>query len=149
MPHHKPDWEAVLTEAGLRVTRQREIVFDAVGAGEGHTSLGEIYARAKRRDPSIRLSTIYRSLRVFAELGVVLTAPSGDGELLYEVRHASPHHHLICRLCGVQLPLASEIASNMVREVQRVHGFEVELDHLVLWGVCQACLSADVQSRHS
>lgn len=139
MPHHELDWEDTLTRAGLRVTRQRQVVLDAVCAGDGHTPIGEIFARAKRQDPEIQLSTIYRTLRTFADLGIVLTVPSTDGELLYEVRHASPHHHLICKQCGGQTQLAAEIAAAMVVEVEQTHGFAVALDHLVLWGICASC----------
>jgi Fur family ferric uptake transcriptional regulator len=121
------------------VTRQRLIVLEAVYGGGGHTAIGDIYTRARREDPKIDLSTIYRALRVFTDLGIVLTAPSGEGEQLYEVRHATPHHHLVCRTCGKEFPLPDDIAAGMVRRVEEESGFSVDLDHLVLWGTCRAC----------
>lgn len=138
MTHSNLEWEAILNDAGLRATRQRGIVLEAANTG-GHISVGDIYARAKQLDPTIRLSTVYRTLRVFSDLGVVLTIPSGDGELLYEVRHATPHHHLVCKRCGVQVTLAKEVAMNVIQDVEERHGFQVDLDHLILWGTCTQC----------
>ena len=146
MTHTTLNWEKTLAAAGKRVTRQREIVLDAVCAGGGHTSIGDIVARAKQVDASIDLSTVYRALKVFTELGIVLTVPSGEGEQLYEIRHATPHHHLVCKTCGAELPLATEIADGMVKHIREDQGFAVELDHLVLWGTCSHCLAPEGQS---
>jgi Fur family transcriptional regulator, ferric uptake regulator len=137
--HTTLNWERTLAAAGKRVTRQREVVLDAVCAGGGHTSIGDIVARAKQVDGSIDLSTVYRALKVFTELGIVLTVPSGEGEQLFEIRHATPHHHLVCKTCGTELPLATRIADGMVEHIREEQGFAVELDHLVLWGMCRTC----------
>lgn len=139
MAHPAPNWEHILADAGLRVTRQRLIVLDAVSTGEGHTAIGDIYTRARKQDPGIDLSTVYRALRVFADRGIVLTAPSGDGEQLYEIRHTTPHHHLVCKSCGSEFPLPDDIATAMMQRINAESGFAVELDHLVLWGTCRAC----------
>lgn len=124
------------------MTRQRRIVLDAVYAGGGHTAIGDIYSRVRQRDPGIDLSTVYRALQVFADHGIVLTAPSGDGEQLYEIRHVTPHHHLVCRSCGNEIPLPDDIAMAMVQQIEAESGFAVALDHLVLWGMCRECRDA-------
>lgn len=139
MSQSTPNWEQLLADAGLRVTRQRRIVLEAVHAGGGHEAIGDIYLRAKQRDPKIDRSTVYRALRILADRSIVLTASSGNGELLYEVRHATPHHHLVCRSCGEAFPLADDIAQAMVQQIRASHGFAVELDHLTLWGTCVRC----------
>lgn len=147
MTHTTLNWEQTLANAGMRVTRQREIVLDAVCAGAGHTAIGDIYARVKQRDPSLDLSTVYRALRVFTELGIVLTVPSGDGEQLFEIRHANPHHHLVCKTCGVELPMSREVVHSLVEQIEAKQGFAIELDHLVLWGRCRSCQKSYVASR--
>lgn len=139
MPTSLPNWERILANAGLRVTRQRLIVLDAVSGSSGHTAIGDIYTRARQEDPKIDLSTIYRALRVFTNVGIVLTAPSGEGEQLYEIRHVKPHHHLVCKTCGEEFSLPDSIAREMVQQIEADSGFAVELDHLVLWGSCREC----------
>ena len=67
MTHQQVHWEDVLRRAGHRATRQRGLILDAVCAGGGHTSLGEVYARAKRRDRALDRSTVYRALKVFID----------------------------------------------------------------------------------
>jgi Fur family ferric uptake transcriptional regulator len=141
--HTTLNWEKTLADAGMRVTRQREVVLDAVCAGDGHTPIGDIVARAKQVDASIDLSTVYRALKVFTDLGIVLTVPSGEGEQLFEIRHATPHHHLVCKTCGVERPLAPAIADSMVQQILNHQEFAVELDHLVLWGTCRQCRASE------
>ena len=146
MTHTTLNWEQTLARAGLRVTRQRELVLDAVCAGAGHTPIGDIYARAKARDSSLNISTVYRALRVFTDLGIVLTVPSGDGEQLFEIRHETPHHHLVCKTCGAELPMSAEVVKSLIDQVETKHGFAIDLDHLILWGRCRNCQKDHVLS---
>ena len=139
MTHHLLRWEATLWAAGHRVTRQRALILDAVCAGEGHTSLGEVFARVRRVDRTIDRSTVYRALRLFVELGLVLTADTGGGELRYEITKPHPHHHLVCRGCGREQEIGADALRAMTDHVSRQHGFRVATDHLVLFGLCAAC----------
>jgi Fur family ferric uptake transcriptional regulator len=132
-------WEETLWASGHRVTRQRSLILDAVCAGEGHTSFGEIYARVRRADRSIDRSTVYRALRLFVQLGLVLPAETGDAETLYEVAKPQPHHHLVCRHCGQEWELPAADVQVLFDAVHAHHGFQVATDHLVLFGECAAC----------
>jgi Fur family ferric uptake transcriptional regulator len=137
--HQQTRWEDILRRAGYRATRQRGLILDAVCAGGGHTSLGEIYARARRRDATLDRSTVYRALRVFVETDLVVAADTGDGATRYEIKRAEPHHHLVCRLCGHEQEIDGSVLAAMVARVRRQHGFEVVTDHLVLFGYCDQC----------
>jgi Fur family ferric uptake transcriptional regulator len=110
-----------------------------VCAGEGHTSLGEVYARAHRADPSLDRSTVYRALKLFAGLGLVVAADTGDGEVRYEISRHEPHHHLVCRQCGHEQDIPGAMLEGMIDRVRDVYQFEVVTDHLVLFGVCATC----------
>lgn len=138
MTHHLLHWECVLMNAGHRVTRQREIVLDAVCAGNGHTSLDDILARTRQRDRAVDRSTVYRALRLFVELGLVVEAKPG-GETLYEISKVRPHHHLVCRGCGNEQEVSNDMIQAMVDEIHQEHHFRVATDHLVLFGVCKQC----------
>ncbi|MEJ7762416.1 MAG: Fur family transcriptional regulator [Thermomicrobiales bacterium] len=137
--HEGMEWEHALWAAGHRVTRQRAVILDAVCAGGGHTSLGEVYARVRRADRAIDRSTVYRALHLFVELGIVLAADTGTGETLYEVTKPHPHHHLICRRCGRDEEIGDPALRAMSDQVRRDHGFRVATDHLVLFGECIRC----------
>lgn len=143
MTHQGLHWEHVLWAAGHRVTRQRAQVLDAVCAGEGHTSLAEVYGRVRRLDRTIDRSTVYRALHLFCELGLVLAADTGNGETCYEIRKPEPHHHLVCRQCGREQEIGDPVLGAMFAEVSRRYGFRIETDHLVLFGRCARCLEAN------
>lgn len=139
MTHQQVRWEDILRRAGYRATRQRGLILDAVCAGGGHTSLGEVYARVHRRDATLDRSTVYRALRVFVETELVVAADTGEGETRYEIKRAEPHHHLVCRLCGGEQEIGDALLGDMFERVREAHGFEVVTDHLVLFGYCERC----------
>lgn len=139
MTHDSLNWERTLGEAGLRVTRQRTAILDAVCAAGGHTPIGEIHARARKIDPTVDLSTIYRTLKVFVDLGIVVSADTGDGETRYEISHGEPHHHLVCKTCGGETEISGDLLADLANHIDTAFGFALETDHLVLHGTCAAC----------
>jgi Fur family ferric uptake transcriptional regulator len=139
MSHYKLDYEEVIRAAGHRVTNQRVLILDAVCEGDGHTTLGQIYARVRKMDRSIDRSTIYRALKLFTDLGLVVSANTGKGEFVYEISKPRPHHHLVCRQCGKEKEIEQSVMQAMFEKVGREHQFQVETDHLVLFGLCAQC----------
>ena len=139
MTHQQLHWEDVLRRAGYRATRQRGLILDAVCAGGGHTSLGEVYGRVQRLDPTLDRSTVYRALKVFVETDLVVAADTGDGETYYEIKRSEQHHHLVCRVCGREQEVDGSVLQAMFDHVDAQHGFAVVTDHLVLFGYCAHC----------
>jgi Fur family transcriptional regulator, ferric uptake regulator len=139
MSHKTIDYEAIIRTAGHRVTPQRIAILDAVCAGGGHTTLGEIYARIRKVDAAIDRSTLYRTLSLFVELGLVVSADTGDGETYYEIAKPHPHHHLVCRRCGHEQEIEHTAMADMFNQVFQRYGFKAATDHLVLFGLCANC----------
>jgi Fur family ferric uptake transcriptional regulator len=142
MSHYQTSYEDILRAAGHRVTRQRVLILDAVCEAGGHSSLGEIYARVRLQDPSIDRSTLYRTLKLYVDLGLVVSAEPGDGETYYEIAKVHPHHHLICRFCGQEQEIEHEVVQTMFDQLNEVYGFHADSDHLVIRGICRECRSA-------
>jgi len=143
MTHNTLAWEETLTRAGCRVTRQRATILDAVCAGDGHTTLSDIRLRVLKADPSIDRTTISRTLKKFSDLGIVVSADSGDAEPSYEVAKTLHHHHLVCRECGHEMEIDATDIIPLVRHIELQHRFRIETDHLMLFGICEACLPAE------
>ena len=139
MSHYTRNYEEIIRAAGHRVTPQRVLILDAVCDGDGHTTLGEVYARVREVDRSIDRSTLYRTLKLFVELELVVSANTGDGETYYEIAKPHRHHHLVCRQCGAEQEIEHTLLEGMFDHVYQAHGFRVETDHLVLFGICQNC----------
>jgi Fur family ferric uptake transcriptional regulator len=145
--HDRLQWEEVLWAAGHRVTRQRSLILDAVCAGGGHTTLGEVYARVRRRDRSIDRSTIYRALHLFVQVGLVVAADTGKSETFYEIVKPQPHHHLVCRQCDAEQEIGDAALCALAEQVLREYRFRIATDHLVIFGLCERCLAAGLGER--
>lgn len=139
MSHENMDYEGIMHRAGHRVTTQRVMILDAVCEGGGHTTLKQIYARLHRMDDTIDQSSVYRTLKLFVELGIVISAENATGETVYEIPKLHKHHHLVCRRCGNEQEIGHEAMQSMFALVEQQNGFTVEMDHLVLFGLCAAC----------
>lgn len=139
MSHNTIDYREIIRSSGHRVTPQRISILDAMCESSGHTTLGEIYARVRQIDKAIDRSTLYRTLKLFANLGLVVSADTGDGETYYEFAKPQHHHHLVCRSCGKEQEIGQEVMQSMFEQVEREYQFRVDTDHLVLFGLCSDC----------
>lgn len=140
--HENLDYGTVLRNAGRRVTRQRLIILDAVCEGHGHTTLKQVFSRVREVDDTIDQSSLYRTLKLFVDLGLVISATTDDGETWYEITRPRPHHHLICRTCGKQQEIAHDVVQAMSNMLLRQYGFEARPNHLVITGLCAKCREA-------
>lgn len=141
MSHHQLDYVTSLRAQGFRVTPQRQTILDAVCAGEGHTTLPEIYARVQAVSPAINLATVYRTLDFLLQAGLIVTADIG-GQTVYEIAGTTPHHHLACHACGRVEQIDPDLVQVFFRAVAQAHAFDVEMHHLVLTGRCRQCRSS-------
>jgi Fur family transcriptional regulator, ferric uptake regulator len=80
---------------GLRMTEQRRIVARVIGAADDHPDVEELYARASAIDPRISIATVYRSVKLFEEAGILERLEFGDGRARYEDAERDHHDHLI------------------------------------------------------
>jgi len=142
MSHENMDYEGIMHRAGHRVTPQRVMILDAVCEGGGHTTLKQVFARLRKMDDRIDRSSVYRTLKLFVVLGLVVSAETPAGEAVYEIPKPKPHHHLVCRSCGKEQEIGQEAMDGMFALVQERFGFKAETDHLVLHGICAACREA-------
>src|SRR4030042_3262804 len=95
-----------LQELGYRLTPQRLMVLEMIAESTDHISAEDIYERIKPRYPHINISTIYRTLELLKQLGLVTVTDMGDGRITYHYADKGHHPHLICHRCGDKLELA-------------------------------------------
>jgi len=138
MTHHLIDYDKQIREQGYRLTPQRQIIMDALCAIGDHASVGQVYERVHAATPSIDRATVYRTLHFFRDLRLVVAAEI-DGEMLYEIAGKTPHHHLICRVCGGEQLLSDQHLTYLIEHLQQEHGFTAEIKHLVIPGTCWDC----------
>ncbi|MEX1248518.1 MAG: Fur family transcriptional regulator [Anaerolineales bacterium] len=139
MTHQNIDYFQVLRSHGYRVTPQRITILDAICEGKGHSTLGAIYARARKQDIQIDMSTVYRAVEVFQALGLVVSVDFDGHEKGYEIAKPEPHHHLICKKCRREFDIEGRIVNDFYELLRKNYGYDVTMDHLVLTGLCPEC----------
>jgi Fur family transcriptional regulator, ferric uptake regulator len=133
---------AVLRRAGQKVTPQRLMVLTALRHRDGHATASEIFAQVRETYPYVDISTVYRTLASLKDLRLVTETDMGTGDLHYEWAGPTPHHHLICQRCQGVEELEHEHMERLGETLRDVYGFEANLDHFAIFGVCRACRTA-------
>ncbi|MGH8867957.1 MAG: Fur family transcriptional regulator [Actinomycetes bacterium] len=123
---------------GYRLTPQRQLVLQAISA-LGHAAPDEILAEVRRTAAGVNLSTVYRSLEVLEEVGLVTHAHLGHGSPTYHAATDDDHVHLVCRHCGSVTETDVEIVGGLVAALDDRHGFSTDVQHFAIFGRCARC----------
>lgn len=135
---------AVLGLAGLRPTRQRRAILEAMeGAGRPVTAQS-LHARMQRGRSGPGLATVYRTLQALAQAGLATTFPGGEGEVAYKLCEPGHHHHLICERCGLVVEIPYCEVEPWATRVARRRGFTVSTHQAEIFGLCASCVRATV-----
>jgi Fur family ferric uptake transcriptional regulator len=132
------DLDAILRSRGLRVTPQRRFVLDALER-LGHATPDQVWEQVQAIAPSLSASTVYRTLELLEELGLVLHTHLGHGAPSYHLATHADHIHLVCRRCGAVQDADVSRAQQLADEVTARYGFVADVGHLSLDGLCAAC----------
>jgi len=124
---------------GRPVTSQRKLLLDLIRKSGVHISAKELYRRASRRNESISLATVYRSLQLFKELGLVEERRLGQVFCTYEMKDSAEHQHLVCRSCGRVIEFESPLIRKLVKALKQEHGFNLTKVELYMEGYCKEC----------
>ena len=126
-----------LRQEGYRFTRQRRIIFEEVRKQQCHPSAKKVYDAVKTRLPNISLGTVYRSLGVLVELGLIHKVE--HGEYTRFDANLAEHHHLICTDCDELFDVDAPLSEPLNTQQFKARGFEVKGYKLELYGLCPAC----------
>jgi Fur family ferric uptake transcriptional regulator len=119
-------------------TRQRHLLLDIIREKGDHIDAKELFRLATERDDRISSATVYRSLHLFKELGLVEEQHLGRGRCSYEIMRPNNHQHLACSKCGKIIDFDCPI-NELVEKVKRQKGFSVTRAELYLEGHCDRC----------
>ena len=134
------DWQAELRARGYRLTPQRQLVLEAVGT-LGHATPEEIVSAVKEKAAGVNISTVYRTLELLEELGLVTHTHLGHGAPTYHPAHEADHLHLVCRDCGRVTEAETAVADELVRRIAQERGFETDVSHFAIFGRCKDCVT--------
>ena len=142
MEHTLEDFRQKLYDREYKLTPQRRVILEAfIKNPEKHLSAEEAWGMVKQTNPEIGFATIYRTLDLFAELGILQKMDFGDGRGRYEFCESEVHHHhhLICLKCGFVAEFEKDLLESLETEIEKKNGFSIVDHQLKFYGYCEKC----------
>jgi Fur family transcriptional regulator, ferric uptake regulator len=138
-------WSAVpgrFRARGMRWTPQRRSVIEVLASTAGHITGAELVERCRARDPQTIPSTVYRTLDVLEELGLVRHGHRADGREEFHVGPGTDHGHMYCAGCGGSWQIPDRAAHLIAGALAEADGFDVDVSHVTVVGRCRQCAVA-------
>jgi len=132
-----------LKKKGYKLTPQRRAIVDTIVVNEGkHLTAEEIYDEVKKDCTEIGLATVYRTILLLEEIGVVSRLHLNDGCSRYELVHSDEvhrHHHLICNVCNKVIEVKDDLLEEIEVKIEKEYEFKI-VDHVLkFYGICREC----------
>jgi Fur family ferric uptake transcriptional regulator len=131
-------WDDRLRASGYRVTPQRQLVLQAVTKLD-HATPEEIYAEVRQTAAGVNVSTVYRTLELLEQIGLVTHTHLSHGAPRYHLAGEAQHVHLVCRQCERVTELDPAAVGPLVTALEAEQGFETDVAHLTVFGRCADC----------
>ena len=132
------DWREKLRGSGYRLTPQRELILRAV-EDLGHATPDEVLAHVREQSSAVNVSTVYRTLEVLEELGLVRHAHLSDRAPTYHSVTEHEHFHLVCRTCHRVVSVDPDVLAPLRERLRQENAFVVDVGHLTVFGTCEEC----------
>jgi Fur family ferric uptake transcriptional regulator len=126
-------------QKGMPLTKKREIIINVIEKNRGHMDAEDVYHKAKKIDPSIGMATVYRSLKLMRDFGVIERHSFGQEHQHFESPTKSHHDHLVCSECGRIVEFADSSLEKLKNKVAKRHGFQMKTHKLEIYGICAIC----------
>ncbi|MGI6449287.1 MAG: Fur family transcriptional regulator [Desulfitobacteriia bacterium] len=137
------DLNKILKEKGYKLTNQRQRVYEVVSENEGnHLNSQEIYEHVRQKYPEIGVATVYRTLALLEEMGLIYGVDFEDGFRRYELANDHEehrHHHLICLECGSIREVQEDLLGAIEEAITQNNNFRVINHRVKFYGYCEKC----------
>ena len=133
---------AELRQHGYKLTPQRRAVIRVITSTQDHLTPATIYEKIRQVYPGIGLVTIYRTLEMLAELGLICELHAGGNCRSYTISTPQHHHHLICSNCGIVIDFTGHYLSELEQSLSKESGFRIDGHLLEFVGLCRDCQKA-------
>lgn len=124
---------------GQRITNQRRLLLQLLRRSKGHLDADELFRLAKEREARLSLSTVYRTLRLFKELGLIEERHFSEDHHHYEAKGERDHHHVVCLGCGKVIEFDFPLAGKMKEDVSKQTSFDILSVDVSMEGYCDRC----------
>ncbi|UCC15895.1 MAG: transcriptional repressor [Dehalococcoidales bacterium] len=124
---------------GYRITPQRVMILSCIENSNSHITAEGIYAQVIGKYPRVNISTVYRTLDLLKQLGLIYEIDLGEGMVGYHPEGKGHHHHLICRKCNSITDINESPLFSVKAVLLQAFNFDADLKHLALFGLCENC----------
>ena len=128
-----------LRRQGYRITPQRMMILESIENSDTHITAEDIYAEVIKKYPRVNISTVYRTLELLKQLGLIYEIDLGEGKVGYHPEGKGHHHHLICRKCHSIIDINESSLFSVKAVLLQAFDFDADLKHLALFGLCEKC----------
>ncbi len=130
----------VCRQAGMRVTPQRQAIYEEVAKTEEHPDAETVFKRVRKRMPTVSLDTVYRTLSMLEEIGLVSRVEIFCERARFDA-NIDPHHHFMCSRCGLVRDFQSETENPVDVPAFVEEWGEIDAVHIQVRGVCSECIN--------
>jgi Fur family ferric uptake transcriptional regulator len=130
-----------LRRAGYKLTGPRLTIMDELEKAGGHVTAAELLTKVQARDMSIGRASVFRTLDLLIQLGIVWTTVQGGSTVHYMLMPGGHHHHIVCTRCRRLIEFADCGLDRLIGQLEAQHGVRIEGHLLELYGHCQDCQS--------
>ena len=145
--------QTILSSEGYKITKQREVVFEALLDNvDSHLTPEELHEIIENKDKDIGIATVYRTLLLFEDLGIIYKLNFDDNKYRYELiseEESHHHHHLICTKCNNIQELKFDLLENMEEDIEKKYNFKIKDHSLKFFGLCSNCQNKDLGQGES
>lgn len=130
---------ATLSQKGYKLTSQRRAVLRAISSSHEHHTPAAVHERVKQEYPNIGLVTVYRTMEMLSELGLICSIDGPGKSRSYTLAPEGHHHHLVCSGCGAVADFTDCNLRELEKRLAEETGFKIEGHRLQFSGICQNC----------
>ena len=131
--------QQTLNRSNQRVTAQRSLLLELLRQSDRHLDADDLYRRARQKHPRISLSTVYRNLQLFKNLGLIEERHFAEEHHHYEAKPTTEHQHLLCLNCGKIVEFACPLSQKFKKDVGRQYDFDISGVEVRMTGLCSTC----------
>lgn len=131
----------VLRANGYKVTPQRLAVYEALAATKSHPNAEMLFSTLQPKYPSMSFATVYKTVEILDKINVIKILNTGEDSMRYDA-DTSIHHHIQCAVCGCVEDLMNVDSSGLVKEAEKLSGYDIKGHQFYFFGVCPHCKEA-------
>ncbi len=135
----KKEFKKYIKEKNLKFTQQRETILDEILNTKGHFQVEDIVHNIKNKNINVSRATVYRTLNILKDMGLVTEVIKFDNKTIYEISLKDHHDHLICTNCGKIIEFHEEEIEKLQDKICKNYQFTPSFHRLEIFGLCKEC----------